>query len=205
MKVALIGASGRAGSRLLAELTRRGHAVVAMARHAGAIAPAAGANVSIRAVDANDPTALAAALKGCEAAISAAKFRSSSGPSLIDAVKQAGVRRLLVVGGAGSLLLPDGTREMDSPRFPPTVLPEAAAGAALLALLQSTSDLDWTYLSPSRLFEPGGRTGTFRMGADQLLMDPSGRSAISMEDYAIAMVDELEQPRHLRQRFTVGY
>jgi NAD(P)-dependent dehydrogenase (short-subunit alcohol dehydrogenase family) len=116
----------------------------------------------------------------------------------------AAVQRYLVVGGAGSLETAPGRREMDDPRFPAAVRPEAQAGSEFLNRLRA-SDLDWTFLSPSRFFEPGVRTGKFRIGQDRLLVDAAGRSAVSMEDYAIAMVDELERPAHSRQRFTVGY
>lgn len=202
MKVALIGASGTAGSRILTELVSRGHQVLALATDASKIAAATG--VSAQSVDANNPTALAAALRGNDAVISARKFKETNNQGLIDAVKAAGIKRYLVVGGAGSLETAPGVKEMDSPRFPPHVLPEAKAGSEFLEQLKQ-SDLDWTFLSPSRFFEPGARTGKFRLGTHQLLVAADGKSAISMEDYAIALVDELEQGKHLRQRFTVGY
>jgi putative NADH-flavin reductase len=202
MKVALIGATGAAGSRILGELRRRGHEVIALARQAAGIPAQPG--VVAKSVDANDAAALSAAIRGVEAVISATKFKDASTESLIDAVRMAGIPRYLVVGGAGSLETAPGVLEMDSPKFPEHVLPEARAGAAFLGQLRGTG-LDWTFLSPSRFFEPGTRTGQYRVGKDELLVGADGRSAISMEDYAIAMVDELENPRHLRQRFTVGY
>lgn len=202
MKVALIGASGEAGSRILKELAGRGHTVLALARHPEKIAALAG--VEARAADTHDPVGLARALKGCDAVISAVKFKDFDGASLISAVRTAGVRRYLVVGGAGSLEVAPGLLEMNSPKFPPHVKPEAEKGAQYLVQLRS-SDLDWTFLSPSRFFNPGARTGKFRLGTDQLLTDATGKSSISFEDYAIALVDELEQSRHVRARFTVGY
>lgn len=202
MKVALIGASGAAGSRILSELVRRGHTVLALARHPEKIP--AGTGVTAQALDANQGDALAAVLKGQDAVISSVKFKDSKPQVLIDAVRAAGIRRYLVVGGAGSLEIAPGLLEMNSPKFPAHVKPEAQQGADFLELLRK-SDLDWTFLSPSRFFQPGERTGKFRLGTDQLLVDADGKSAISMEDYAIAMVDELEQSRHVKQRFTVGY
>lgn len=202
MKVALIGASGTAGSRILTELVSRGHQVLALATDASKISAATG--VTAQAVDANNPTALTAALRGNDAVISARKFKETNNQGLIDAVTAAGIKRYLVVGGAGSLETAPGVKEMDSPRFPPHVLPEAKAGSEFLERLKQ-SDLDWTFLSPSRFFEPGARTGKFRLGTNQLLVAADGKSSISMEDYAIALVDELEQGKHLRQRFTVGY
>ena len=154
--------------------------------------------------DANDKTALAGLLRGHDVAASAVPFAVSDPHILIDAVRTAGVKRYLVVGGAGSLEVAPGQILLDQPDFPAAYKPEAAAGAAFLNLLRRTDDLDWTFLSPSALFEPGERTGKFRLGTDQLLTTPQG-SSISFEDYAIAFVDELENPRHVRQRFTVGY
>lgn len=202
MKVALIGASGNAGSRVLKELLSRGHEVIALARHADKIPAQKG--VAVKAVDANDAPALTAAIRGADAVISSTKFKETKTQGLIDAVRAAGIKRLLVVGGAGSLEVAPGQLEMNSPKFPPHVLPEAQAGAAFLEQLRKC-DLDWTFLSPSRFFEPGQRTGKFRLGKDQLLVGADGKSAISMEDYAIALIDELERPQHVRQRFTVGY
>jgi putative NADH-flavin reductase len=200
--VALIGASGRAGSRILAELSRRGHTVTAIARHPENIPALPG----VRAVagDAGNKAALAALLRGHDAAASAVPFAVSDPHILIEAVREAGVKRYLVVGGAGSLEVAPGQRLLDQPDFPTAYKPEASAGAVFLDLLRKTDDLDWTFLSPSAVFEPGERTGTFRLGGDQLLTTPQG-SSISFEDYAIAFVDELERPQHVRQRFTVGY
>jgi putative NADH-flavin reductase len=202
MKVALIGASGNAGSRILQELVGRSHAVLAVARQADKIPALAG--VTRRSVNAHDGAELAASIKDCDAVISALKFTGADTQSLIDAVGRSGVARYLVVGGAGSLEIAPGLLEMDSPNFPAYVKPEAAAGARFLAQLRA-SPLDWTFLSPSRFFQPGARTGVFRLGTDQLLTAADGKSAISFEDFAIALVDELEQPRHSRRRFTVGY
>lgn len=202
MKIALIAASGQAGSRILTELVNRGHHVTALASDASKIPALPG--VTARSVDANNVAALTDALRGCDAVISARKFKETHNAGLIEAVQAAGIKRYLVVGGAGSLETAPGVKEMDSPRFPAFVLPEAQAGAAFLEQLKQC-DLDWTFLSPSRFFEPGERTGKFRLGTNQLLVAADGKSSISMEDYAIALVDELEQPRHVRQRFTVGY
>src|SRR5277367_1678572 len=197
MKVALIGASGEAGSRVLQELIGRGHQVVALARHPEKIAKLDG--VEAQAADANNPAALAAHLRGVQAVVSAMKFTEFDGQRLIDAVDAAGVRRYLVVGGAGTLEVAPGVLEMDSPKFPPHVKPEARKGSEFLELLRQC-DLDWTFLSPSRFFTAGQRTGQFRLGKDQLLTDSTGKSSISFEDFAVALVDELERPKHVRAR-----
>lgn len=124
---------------------------------------------------------------------------------MIGAVKKARIPRLMVVGGAGSLEVAPGAALIDTPEFPEAYKPEGCAGIEFLKALRSEKALDWIFLSPSAEFEPGARTGTYRLGGDQLLIDAKGRSWISMEDYAIAFADELEDPKHSRQRFTVGY
>ncbi len=202
MKVALIGATGNVGSRILAELLSRGRAVLGLARHTETIVAQSGLDTAN--VDANAPDELAKLLLGTNAVVSAAKFKDADPSELIRAVRKSGVKRYLVVGGAGSLELSPGLREVDGAGFPPHVRPEALRGAEFLDQLRA-SDLDWTFLSPSRIFFAGKRTGKFRLGTDKLLFDEAGKSSISYEDYAIALVDELENPRHLRGRFTVGY
>lgn len=203
MNIALIGVSGRVGSRLLAELLRRGHRVTGIARDTSKLASQA--HLVLKNGDANQPAQLAPLLAGHDAVLSALKFATSDAAALITAVKQAGVDRLLVVGGAGSLEVAPGRALLDTPDFPAAYRPEAEAGRRFLDTLRTERSLDWTFLSPSAEFVPGERTGKFRLGGDQLLADANGRSWISMEDYAIAFVDELETPKHSRQRFTVGY
>ncbi|MGJ7518160.1 NAD(P)-dependent oxidoreductase [Pseudomonas baetica] len=202
-KIAIIGATGRAGSQLLEEALRRGHSVTAIARNTSKIDPREG--VVSKAVDALDAAALQAAIAGHDVVISAAHFATLPANAVIGPVKQAGVKRLLVVGGAGSLLLPDGTRVIDSAGFPAEYKAEAGAGALFLENLRQEKDLDWTFLSPSAEFVEGERTGTFRVGKDDLLVSGEGRSWITFADYAIAMLDEVESPKHASQRFTVGY
>lgn len=200
-KVALIGASGNAGSRILAELLARGHEVTAIARHPEKIAPRTG--VTAVAGDVLDP-ALAEVLRGHDAVISTVPFIDSNPKRLVAAVRAAGVARYLVVGGAGSLQVAPGQLLILQPDFLPEWRPEAAAGFAFLEYLRQVADLDWTYLSPAAWFHPGERTGTFRLGKDELIANDNG-SAISFEDYAVALVDEVETPRHIRARFSVGY
>ena len=202
MKIALIGASGNAGSRILKELSDRGHQVTAIARAPERIAPLPG--VTAVAGDLSDTTALAETLRGHDAVISSVHFLGTDAQGLIDAVRASGVTRYLVVGGAGSLEIAPGQRLIDQPDFPEAYKAEARAGATFLNLLRGVDDLEWTFLSPSAMFVPGERTGRFRLGIDRLLTNDQG-SRISFEDYAIALVDEIEQPRHIRQRFTVGY
>jgi uncharacterized protein len=202
MKIALIGATGNAGSRILAELSRRGHTVTAIARHPEKVPTLTG--VTSAKADANDVAGLAAVLKGHDVAISSVHFTASDPRKLIEAVRASGVGRYLVVGGAGSLEVAPGVKLIDTPEFPAIYKAEAAAGGAFLDLLRKETKLDWTFLSPSALFVPGERTGKFRLGGDQLLANEKG-SSISFEDYAIAMADEIEKPAHSRMRFTVGY
>ncbi|WP_321851062.1 NAD(P)-dependent oxidoreductase [Pseudomonas paraveronii] len=202
-KIAIIGATGRAGSQLLEEALRRGHSVIAIARNTDKLAVRPG--VSVKQVDALDAEALQQAISGSDVVISAAHFATLPASAVIGPVKKAAVKRLLVVGGAGSLLLPGGTRVIDSEGFPEAYKAEASAGATFLEALRQEQELDWTFLSPSAEFVETERTGTFRLGQDDLLVSREGRSWISFADFAIAMLDEVETPKHSRQRFTVGY
>jgi putative NADH-flavin reductase len=203
MKVALIGISGRVGSRLATELLRRGHQVTGIARNPDGVALRA--DLTIRRGDANETSSLVPLISGHDALISAGKLLSIDVRRILAAVSQAEVPRLLVVGGAGSLDVAPGVRLLDSPDFPEAYREESTAGAVVLDILREEKTVDWTFLSPSALLVPGERTGVFRIGGDQLLVDARGKSWISMEDYAIALVDELETPKHSRKRFTVGY
>lgn len=202
MKVALIGASGKVGTRLLKELTDRGHSVTAIARNPEKI-PAL-PNTTPKKGDIADRQSLAALLKGHDAVISSVRFLGLNVEALIEAVRASGVKRFLVVGGASSLEVAPGKILFDTPNFPEVAKPEAGAGIVFLDRLRQEKELDWTFLSPAALFVPGERTGQFRIGKDELLTSDKG-STISFEDYAIAMVDELEKQKHSRQRFTVGY
>ncbi|MCX2720832.1 NAD(P)-dependent oxidoreductase [Roseibium salinum] len=201
-KIALIGASGNAGSRILKELSDRGHAVTAIARNPEKIAALPG--VTALKGDAQDGAALAGLVRGHDAVVSSTRFTGTDFTIITDALRKAGVTRYLVVGGAASLEVAPGKRLLDQPEFPEAYKEEATNGAATLDYLRSLDDLDWTFLSPSAMFVPGERTGNFRLAKDELLSGENG-SSISFEDYAIAMVDEIEQPKHIRQRFTVGY
>jgi hypothetical protein len=202
--IAILGITGRVGSRIANELLQRGHAVTGIARDVSKAQARPG--LTLKQADATSVEALAPLLRGHGAVISATHFAGGSdAPTLIAAAKQAGVSRLLVVGGAGSLEVAPGKALVDAPDFPAAYKPEALAGRSFLDALRPETGLDWTFLSPSALLEPGERTGSYRTGGDQLLADAQGKSWISMEDYAIAMADELESPKHTRQRFTVGY
>jgi putative NADH-flavin reductase len=203
MKIALIGVTGRVGSRLLAELLRRGHHVTGIARNTGKLAGQPG--LVPKNADADQPAQLAPLLAGHDAVISALKFAITDAAALITAVKQARVKRLMVVGGAATLEVAPGHLLLVAPGFPAAYRPEAEGGRRFLDILRGERELDWTFLSPPAELDPGERTGKFRLGTDQLLTDANGKSWISMEDYAIAFVDELEAPKHSRQRFTVGY
>jgi uncharacterized protein len=203
MKIAVTGASGQAGSRITAELARRGHQVTAIARNPERIAQLAG--VTAIKGDANDRAALTKLWAGHDVAISAIHFMASDLETLIGAARDSGVGRYLVVGGAGSLEIAPGVRLVTTPSFPPQYRAEAEKGAAFLDRLRQECELNWTFLSPSALFVPGERTGKFRLGTDQLLTATDGRSWISFEDFAVALADEIERPIHPRARFTVGY
>lgn len=202
MKIAILGANGNVGARLVAEALRRGHHVTAVARRADSKADTA--QLTHIAADIKDPS-LPAKLRGHDAIISSIHFTQAQSDDLFALVRASGVKRYLVVGGAGSLEATPGKLVVDAPDFPAIYLDEARAGKTFLDALRGIDDLDWTFLSPSALFVAGERTGHFRLGENQLLVGADGKSWISFEDYAIAMLDEIEQPRHIRQRFTVGY
>lgn len=202
MKVAVLGASGRAGSEITRELARRGHSVTAIARHPERIPAAAG--VTAVAGDAHDPAALVALLRGSEAVISALHFDVQA-PTLLAALREAGVPRLLVTGGAASLEVAPGKRLIDSPDFPAEWQTIAREGIAFLDALRGETAIDWTFFSPAALIFEGPRLGHYRLGDDQLVVDAAGDSKISFADYAIAMVDALEQHHHSRARFTAAY
>jgi uncharacterized protein len=209
MNVVLYGATGMIGSRVLQELVSRGHRVVAIVRNPGKVPALAG----VRAIEGSALDAADIAAKAKDADVVVSSYASPAGEeskvidsvrALIDGTKAAHAKRLLVVGGAGSLLVAPGVDVIDSGHLPAAYRPAAIAHREALALLKE-SDVDWTYFSPAGAIEPGERTGKFRVGGDSLIADEKGVSRISAEDYAIALVDELEKPQYIRKRFTVGY
>ncbi|WP_439473131.1 NAD(P)-dependent oxidoreductase [Brevundimonas sp.] len=202
MKIVVLGASGRAGSEITKEAAARGHAVTAVARKPEAIPTAEG--VTPIAGDASDAAALAPLLTGADAVISALHFDIPM-ETLLTAVREAGVPRLLITGGAASLEAAPGVRVIDTPEFPEEWKQFALGGIVALDTLRGVADVDWTFFSPAAFIEAGPRLGRYRTGGDQLVTDANGDSKISFADYAIAMVDELEQPKHSRARFTAAY
>lgn len=212
MKIALVGATGFIGSAILKEALARDHQISALVSHPEKLHAAPG--VTAVGTDVRDTQQLTAQLKGHDAVISAFSGHAQANTydyymqgirSIIAATRDAGVPRLLVVGGAGSLEVAPGVLVIDSPDFPAAWKASAEGARDALALLRQESVLNWTMLSPAALIAPGERSGKFRLGTDQLLVDASGESRISVEDYALAMIDELEKPAHARQRFTLAY
>jgi putative NADH-flavin reductase len=200
MKILLFGATGMIGQRIAAELTNRGHEVTGVSRSG----PVKG--------DVHDSATLAKGYDAVVSAISPPRDGTEPEPpfvaayrALIDGVRVAGVRRLIAVGGAGSLQVAPGVDLVDTPEFPEIYKKEALAARAVLRLFREVEDLDWTYISPAAEIAPGERTGVYRIGGDQLLADAEGRSFISAEDYAVAVADELENGAHPRRRITVAY
>lgn len=204
MKVAVLGAGGKGGSEIAKELASRGHEVVAISRTVAKIP--SGAGITPVEGDASDADTLAGQIAGVDAVISALHFDIPSA-TLLGAAKKAGVNRLLVMGGAASLNLPDGTRLFDSPHFPDFLKPIVKPAIDFLDELKAENEVDWTFFSPAQNIFEGERKGpgSFRLGKDDLVTDDKGESNISYADYAIAMVDELEQHNNSRSRFTVGY
>lgn len=209
MKVTLYGATGQIGRRVLEELLQRGHSVRAVVRDPAKLS--ARARLTVVPGDASDVAGIAAASKGADALVSAygpgAEHPEKLLPitrNLIGGAEQSGVPRFLFVGGAGSLEVAPGVTLIDSGHLPEEWKGIAIAHRDALEIARASA-INWTCFSPAAFIQPGERTGKFRLGADRLLTDDRGESRISMEDFAIALVDELEKPRHERGRFTVGY
>ncbi|MFL6576278.1 MAG: NAD(P)-dependent oxidoreductase [Povalibacter sp.] len=212
MNIALVGASGFLGKAILEEALSRNHRVTALVRDPSKLK---GSNtLEVKQADALDTEALARVFSNHDAVISAFSGHAQADVleyylrgirSIIRATKLAGIPRLLVVGGAGSLEVAPGVQLIDTPNFPAAYRATAEGARQALNILGDEATLNWTLLSPSALIEPGSRTGNFRLGGDQLLVDANGASRITTGDYAAAMIDELESPKHTQQRFTVGY
>ena len=216
MKVALIGASGFVGTAILNELLQRGHQVTAIVRNPGKIAPAE----NVTAVSANvlNETEIKNAVAGHDAVISAYNAGWTNpdlyneflkgAQTIQEGVKQSGVKRLIFIGGAGSLFIAPGQQLVDTEGFPAEWKPGALAARDYLNILKKETALDWTFLSPAVEMHQGtsgNRKGKYRTGLESPVFDADSRSMISVEDTAVAIVDELESPKHIRQRFTVAY
>lgn len=213
MKIALIGANGKIGSRILQEALSRGHSVTGIARNPDNNVK--NEKLTWVKTDALDSDALANAIKGNDALISAFGIDwqkpetyhlfSKIARSLILAAKKAGVKRIINVGGAGSLEVSPGLQLVDTPSFPEAWRKGADEQRKSLEIFRTEKDLDWTFFSPAIIIEPGPYTGKFRIGKDSPLFDEKGNSTISFDDYASALMDELESPHFIKQRFTIGY
>lgn len=203
MNIVVAGATGNIGSRILDEALRRGHRVTGLTRDPAKL----GTRDGLLAKKANtaEVAAFADALEGHDAAILSVKWNENDVHQVLDALRNAGVKRCLFVVGAGSLLRKDGRTHFDHMAEkgiqPPTSKPAALA----LTEIRKVTDLDWTAISPPASIQPGERTGKFRLGREELLEDDKGDSKISREDFAIAILDEIEKPQHIRQRFTAAY
>lgn len=209
MKVVVYGATGNAGSEIVKELVARGHKVTGVARNIEKLKsqPA----VTAKTDDLSNVGAIAEVIKGADVVVSAYQPPADNTDKLIDvtrlqieAVKKAGVPRLLVVGGAGQLEVAPGVTLINSGHLPEAYLPIATSHEKAAAVLKA-SDINWTYISPAAFFVPGERTGKYRTGTNNLVTDEKGESRISFADYAIALVDEIEKPQHERALFSVGY
>jgi putative NADH-flavin reductase len=216
VKIVLFGATGNVGRRVAEEARRRGHEVVGVVRDPSA-APAPIPGMTLARGDATNASSVAEVVRGADAVVNAISPRPNArglpAPSLATAVRalmaglrQSGVRRLVWVGGAGSLEVSPGQALLDQPGFPEAYKPEAQAQRdALRTLRGEAGDLDWTYLSPAAEIAPGARSGRYRTTGDRFLTDANGKSVITFEDCAVALLDELERPTHVRQRFGVAY
>jgi putative NADH-flavin reductase len=216
VKLVVFGAGGQVARRIAREALDRGHEVVGVVRSASSVR-SDNERLTIVKGDATDASSVAKTAKGADVIINALSPRPSpsgraatslpvAARALIEGAARAGVPRLIVVGGAGSLEVAPGVRLVDSPGFPEVYKSESLNSAESLAVYRASSgDLDWTYISPAAEFGPGTRTGHYRTGNDALLVDDQGESFISFEDYAKAVIDEIERPTHSRARMTVAY
>ncbi len=201
-KIALIGAAGNIGREVKREALSRHHQVTGIGRDISKLAEEPG--LTPVAGDIADPAKLAEALQGADVVVASVKW-SGNAEQLLEAVRTAGVGRLIVVVGAGSLDAAPGVKVIDTPEFPPAWKAGAQGAFDALNSFRAETAIDWVAFSPSWSIAPGERTGTFRVGGDQLLRDEKGESKISREDFAVAIVDEIERQEHHRQRVTVGY
>jgi len=216
MNIVLIGATGYVGRVLLQEALQRGHRVTAVARDTSSLQAHAGLTAKPARIDGDAAATVAGLARGHDAVIASYNAGGWSNPNvgrdtvagytqIVEGLKQAGVPRLLVVGGAGSLEIAPGQQVLDQPGFPAEYRDGAEAMRSVLNALREEKTLDWSFLSPAAHLVPGERSGRYRVGGDQLLVDDKGESNISVQDYAVALIDELEQPAHSRKRFTVAY
>ena len=214
MKLAIIGATGFVGTAVLNEALHRGYEVTAIARNTDKITKS-DEKLTKAEADINDTAKLAEILAGNDAVVNTfnagwtnpnlyADFIKGS-EDIQKAVKESGVKRLLVVGGAGSLEIVPGVQLVDTPEFPEQWKSGATAARDYLNIIKKETDLDWTFLSPAIYLHPGKRTAVFRLNTDQPVFDADGKSEISVEDLAVAIIDELESNRYIKRRFTVGY
>jgi uncharacterized protein len=203
MRIALIGATGFVGSRLLNEALHRGHLVTAVARHTESLQQ--NTYVMPVAADLNQLDTMEPSLSTHDVVILAIKNLSNDPDAIMGRMQHYQIKRLVVVGGAGSLRVSSELDLVDSVDFPAQFKPEAQAARAFLQRLRQEKQLNWTYASPAALLQAGQRTGVFRLGKDDLIRDDAGKSRISVEDFAVALLDEIESPQHFQQRFTVAY
>lgn len=203
MRIALIGATGNIGSRILAETLERSHEVTAIVRNPENLA--GHPRLKPQKADVSDGDKLARLLQGHEAVAVSLPFSAVGVEDLLDSVKKSGVKRLVIVGGAGSLKTESGSLLVDEPSFPQAWKAVARKGVEWLEDLRREKDIAWTFISPPAMIEAGKRTGEFRTGGDIMLTDADGNSRISTEDYAVAFVDEIENGKYPRKRITVGY
>ncbi|MBO8186215.1 NAD(P)-dependent oxidoreductase [Streptomyces spirodelae] len=213
--IAVFGANGNIGSRIVREALDRGHQVVAVVRDPSTFVASREA-VTVTTGDVLSPESVAAVGGNADVIVSAVGGKDGPGhlatirpaaESLVTGLRSlgAGAPSLVFVGGAGSLRKPDGSQVWDTEGLPESILQIMHAHGDALEFLRGVEDLRWTNISPAAMIEPGERTGTYRVGKDDLVVGENGESHISMEDYAVAVLDEIESPRHVRERFTVGY
>jgi len=215
MKIVVFGGTGNVGQRIVREAMSRGHEVEVVVRKPDR-KPEWDDNITVEQGDVTDPDQVAALTRGADAVVNAISPRpdgdlpasslTDAADSLVQGLKQANVKRAIIVGGAGTLEVEPGVDLVDTPDFPKPYRNESIQQRKALNTYRSKADgLDWTYIAPAATFTPGERTGAYRTSSNELLKDDTGRSRISYEDFAVAVLDEIETPRHVRDRFGVAY
>jgi uncharacterized protein len=202
IRIAVVGGTGRIGSRVAAEAVKRGHSVTGLARN---VPTESASGIRWISIDSHDPITLARAIAGHDVVITALKWNENNIDDVLAAIRRASTPRLIAVVGAGSLIHPNGRLQYDIASENGTAAPSSRASVDVYKAFHGINEIDWTLITPPLVIRAGERTGEYRVGSDYVLFDSDQASAISYEDFAVAAIDEIEIPKHPRSRFTVAH